>query len=247
MISYTFSVGYGCSTDDFLKFVNLRKYSGPFSYMLCDLKSSLNFIDSDFEEFTNIADISHITITRYNKPWNNTKVDKLYSNINHIPKQDNIKLDELSKVCWWNHHDMSLIEEKESLNRKIQRMNNSTKNHDKNTLLVYIGDQGERLITNYKNAIDFDDCIKFVEKRKNIYLCLMLPVLDFSNVPEIIKIHTNINLILFRITDNGNILLFREPGKNNGPHDIQWDIIKEMFLNLYSFHIIQTPFEEQCA
>ena len=37
-INNCFSIGYRCVTDDFMKGLNIYKYSSPFSYMVCDLE-----------------------------------------------------------------------------------------------------------------------------------------------------------------------------------------------------------------
>ena len=53
-INNIFALGFKCNTDDFLsKFLKIRRYSSPFSYMVIDIKTALNFIDNNFLNYTN--------------------------------------------------------------------------------------------------------------------------------------------------------------------------------------------------
>jgi len=54
-IANSFSIGYRCNTDDFMKGLNIRKYSSPFSYMVCDLETSIHFIMNNFKDFLNVT------------------------------------------------------------------------------------------------------------------------------------------------------------------------------------------------
>ena len=47
-INNIFSIGYRCTNDELLKSMKLREYSGPFSYMVIDYKSALEFIENRF-------------------------------------------------------------------------------------------------------------------------------------------------------------------------------------------------------
>jgi len=48
-INDIFAIGYRCTTDHFLdKYLKIRKYSSPISYMVIDIQTALNFINKDF-------------------------------------------------------------------------------------------------------------------------------------------------------------------------------------------------------
>lgn len=53
-INNIFAIGFRCNTDEFLdKFLKIRRYSSPFSYMVIDIKTALSFIDNNFENYIN--------------------------------------------------------------------------------------------------------------------------------------------------------------------------------------------------
>ena len=54
-INNIFAIGFRCNTDEFLdKFLKIRRYSSPFSYMVIDIKTALHFIDNNFLTYTDM-------------------------------------------------------------------------------------------------------------------------------------------------------------------------------------------------
>jgi hypothetical protein len=84
-INNIFSIGFRCNTDEFLSnFLKIRRYSSPFSYMVIDIKTALNFIDNKFLNYTN-KDFSF--------PGKNTyKFNKKNWTCNNIHKYSILKL-----------------------------------------------------------------------------------------------------------------------------------------------------------
>ena len=61
-INNIFSIGYRCTNDELLKSMKLKEYSGPFSYMVIDYKSALEFIENRFQKY---LDFDYVNNTKY--------------------------------------------------------------------------------------------------------------------------------------------------------------------------------------
>ena len=72
-VHYCFGIGYRCTTDKFMEGINARKYSSPFSWMVCDLQTSINFIETEFKDFLIVTKFPR---NKQNFKWNN----KMWSN-----------------------------------------------------------------------------------------------------------------------------------------------------------------------
>ena len=103
-INNIFSIGYRCNTDGFLiHFLKIRKYSSPFSYMIIDIKTALQFIDNKFENYINLEYIEPgkdtYTFNRHN--WWCSHIHKC-SKITG----DYVDILDMDTVCIWNHHNL---------------------------------------------------------------------------------------------------------------------------------------------
>ena len=220
-IDNCFTIGYRCTADSFLKYLNIRKYSGPFSYMVIDLETALYFIKNNFKNYFDV-----ISIKNHNYLWNNKKWSPhLYFNKKFIP--NNIEISKNKRICCWNHHDLSSLDVKNSINRRINHLLYSLKTN--NTLLLYISnikinkDESKSLI---KLSNDFLININ----SKYVYILILCPLINYENNPIINKISNNINIIYYKSNMEGHI----NDITNN---KIRWDLVKKLILENYNFNI----------
>jgi hypothetical protein len=223
-IKNCFNIGYRCNTDTFLIELNIRKYSSPFSYMVIDLETSLNFIKVNFKDFFKVIKYkSYEQNFKWNGPiW--TQSD-LYFNIQSIPKDTNIDITNMKKICCWNHHNLSDKNIISSIQRRINHLLSCLKSNE-NTLLMYVSNIN-RNIQNTNYLIDL--CNNFINS-KHTFFCILVPLIEYENSPTLCKINEYINLIYYKSNTEGHI-------NDIDNSKIRWDLIKNIIRENYDFNI----------
>lgn len=173
------TIGNRCSTDSFLKKYGLRNYSGPFSFILTDLETSLYYIKNRFDKFLDVIEIDNTDFKIMHLPhWRMT--NKFFVNKfiyeNYILNFDRDIYD-LDRLLIWNHHNP--IKDRETLTRRYERILDMIDNH-KNLLFLYfskivsldkIDNEVNKVIDlinkyNFKNRLCY---VIFVEATNNKY------------------------------------------------------------------------------
>ena len=99
-----FSIGFRCNADQFMTdYLNIRKYSSPFSYMIIDIKTAFEFIDNNFLNYTNKECLlpGKNTLTLNKHEWSCNHIHEC-----SIIPRNNMEVLELEKACIWNHHNL---------------------------------------------------------------------------------------------------------------------------------------------
>jgi hypothetical protein len=222
-IDNCFSIGYRCNTDELMKHMNIRKYSSPFSYMVCDLETSIEFIQTEFQDFLNI-----ISMPKHNFKWNGRKWNHhLFFNKKFISENDNVEINRIKNICVWNHHNLDNTVIVESIKRRYMHLLDADKSS--NILYIYIDNIQIYDTDNWENYFPKETILNFIEN-KNRYILLVLPLLNYNNYPMLYTINTNLNVIFYKSNMDGYINDF-------GNSKIRWDMIKELILEKYSFDI----------
>ena len=117
IIHSIFAIGCFCSADYLINNMCIRGYSSPFSWMDIDLATALEFIETGFQDFT---DVIRTTDT---------------VNENGCYEFVHKRCVDSEKICHWTHHDLSNNTVIETLHRRARRlMDNINYQH---TLLLY--------------------------------------------------------------------------------------------------------------
>ena len=222
-ITNIYSIGYRCNNDDFLKSNNLRKYSSPFSYMLIDYKSALNFIDNSFNNYFDCIII----------PSNKIKlIDKFFTtpvfinkNLNNISKTNIVH--NWEKICLWNHHNLNNEIGKISL--RANRLLYNLYNKSSSLMLFCIHKIQNYIDDNINNYIDLDFLLKFNEKH-NIHLLFIIPLFNYNLDPKIMYNSNNIMIVYLNSFYEGNGTAFTDPR-------IKWKELINLINSNYIFNI----------
>lgn len=140
-----FTIGFRCNVDEFLKdYLHMRQWSSPFSYMVIDFDSCINFINNNFEGFIDNIETGNSTNTfNHNRWWFG-----FYNTImGDFDKYADI-LDLSTPVCMWNHHDLNDPTVRESLKRRIKRFQETD-----NKLLLHMTKLNESRTTYPKDVL----------------------------------------------------------------------------------------------
>ena len=219
-----FSIGYRCNTDDFMKDLNIRKNSSPFSYMVCDLETSIQFILNNFQDFLNVT-----SKPIHNFKWNDKKwCHHLFFNNSFIPNKDNVEINKIKRICVWNHHDINNTIIIDSIKRRCNYLLNADKLS--NVLYIYIDNIQNYDTDNWENYFPKESVLNFISNNHNRHILLLLPLLNYYNDPIIYKINTNLSVIFYESNIDGNINDYDNP-------KIKWNIIKDLVFKNYSFDI----------
>ena len=135
IIHSIFTIGRHCAADYLVNDMYIRGYSSPFSWMNIDLETSLHFIKTRFQDFTDVIRSSAIKnengvydFTHKNYPFNGW-----------------------DRICLWSHHDLSDSTVVESLKRRAHRLM-SCLNYSSTLLLYY--DKIAHPIEFYRSLVD---------------------------------------------------------------------------------------------
>jgi hypothetical protein len=220
-INNIFTIGYRCTSDEFLdKYLNIRKYSSPFSYMVIDIKTALNFIENKFKNYINKDFI---------EPGKNTyKFNKIMWSCTHIHKcsiitGDDVDILDMDKVCIWNHHDLNNKKTIESINRRSLHLLDCLNKNSDTLLLFYI----EKIQIYGEKDCYFDKSILY---KYNCNFLILIPLLNFNQEPLLFYDDKKIRIIYF----NSN---FEKYGTQITHHIEEWNKLKILINKLYNFNI----------
>ena len=222
-INNIFAIGFRCNTDDFLsKFLKIRRYSSPFSYMVIDIKTALNFIDNNFLNYTNKDFILFGKNTyKFNKSiW----YCNIYIHKYSIITNDYVDILDMDKVCIWNHHNLYDENIINSLNRRSLHLLECLNKKPDTTLLFYI-----EKIQKYEET----GCCYFDKNILDKYNCkflILIPLLNFNSDPILFYDDSRIRIIYFNSNLEGwatDITSHRE----------EWNKLQILINKLYNFNI----------
>lgn len=223
-INNIFSIGYRCNSDEFLiEYLKVRKYSSPFSYMVIDIKTALEFIDRRFQYY-----IDHNFIQPGNTSF---KFNKHKWRCNHVHKfskitNNNVDILDMDKVCIWNHHNLKDSNTIKSIHKRSNHLLECLDNSPKSTLLFYI----EKIqIFNEKEDIHkyFD---KTILQKYNCNFLILVPLLNYESEPILICDDEYIKIIYFK-SDLTSWSVCLHVFVN------EWKKLNEMINNIYEFDI----------
>jgi hypothetical protein len=220
-INNIFAIGFRCNTDEFLtQYLKIRKYSSPFSYMVIDIKTALNFIDNKFENYTNKDFITNGKNTyKFNKRnWSCNNIHK-YS----IITNDHVDILDMDKVCIWNHHNLYDENTINSINRRSLHLLDCLSKKPDTTLLFYI----EKIQKYGEKDCYFD---KNILDKYNCNFLILIPLLNFNSDPFIFYDNSKIRIIYF----NSNLESW---GTNIDSHIEEWNKLRILINKLYNFNI----------
>ncbi len=220
-IDNIFALGFRCNADDFLSScLKIRRYSSPFSYMVIDIKTALNFIDTNFLEYTNKDFIlSGTNAYTFNKhSWSCSNIHKC-----SVITDDCVDILDLDKVCIWNHHNLYDENTIKSLNRRSLHLLDCLNKKYDTTLLFYI----EKIQKYEETGCYFDKSI--LDNYKCKFL-ILVPLLNFNRDPVLFYDDSRIRIIYF----NSNLDSW---GTEITSHIEEWVKLQTLINNLYNFNI----------
>jgi len=221
-INNIFSIGCRCTTDEFLiKFLKIRKYSSPFSYMVIDIQTALNFIQNNFENYTNKDFIVPGKNTyKFNKQdWFSDNFIHTYSTI----PDDHVDILDVDKVCIWNHHNLYDDNTINTINRRSLHLLECLNKKSETTLLFYI----EKIQKYGEKDCYFD---KSILDKCNCNFLILIPLLDFNSDPFLFYDNSKIRIIYF----NSNLGSW---SADTSCLIEEWNKLQIMINNLYNFNI----------
>ena len=224
-INYCFSIGYRCTADEFMEKIKIRNCSGPFSYMVCDLESSLHFIENNFDTFTDVVSKPHHGFKWNGRIWNH----HLYFNKAFIPENDNLEINTIPRMCVWNHHNLDDATVIQTIKRRCLRLLHAMKSN-KNVLYLHINNIKIYESDNWENYVPFLKILEFVNKQINCYFLILIPLLQFNKDPILYRINKFINVIFYKSNMEGNINDIDHPA-------IPWNTIKDLIFENYVFEL----------
>jgi hypothetical protein len=186
-IRSVFDIGYKCESSDFLEALKIRKYSSPFSYMVIDMHTALDFIDNRFKYYVDPEYLTNVCGTCYKflgQDWGCYYIHKHSCIIN---KGDEV-LDS-SRACIWNHHDLNDKEVLQGIGRRYSHLLHVLDNRPETLLLFYI----EKLqVYNGPENVYVD-----ISRLRN-YKCnfiIVVPLLNFDKDPQVVYDDIQIRVI----------------------------------------------------
>ena len=206
--------------------LQIRKYSSPFSYMVCDLETSLRFIETNFIYFTKVVSKQIHDFKWNGRPW----YHHLFFNFLFVPPKNNIDVSELKRVCVWNHHKLNDPTVLESVDRRCGRLLHAL-NSGKPTLLIYIDNIHPFTTKNWGDYIRQERVMNFLAARPSCHMFLCVPILEFPADPTIQTVSDQLSVILYNSNKEGNINDYKQA-------NIRWDVIKNFTLTKYKFELV---------
>lgn len=217
-ITDVFSTGYRCNTDDFMKSLNIRKYSSPFSYMVIDYKNALNFINNRFDNYLNFNYV--INNNKYYWCENIWGRHLFFHKKCTLEDKSVIKVDTLDEICVWNHHN--LFNDANTIKRRCDRLLEKLDNNPESTLLF--------CIHKIKDCNDYDlDFLNFFCKKQKCKMLFMVPLYSFDKEPTIMFKNENLLVIHFNSYYDGNGTAFSD-------ERINWKLLENIINENYIFN-----------
>jgi len=229
-INNVFSLGFRCNSDEFLlNFLKIRKYSSPFSYMVIDINTALNFIANNFENYTNkdFIEPGKNTYTFNKHIWSCNNVHKC-----SIIESDYQDILDMEKVCIWNHHYLYDENTVKSINRRSFHLLDCLKKFPDRTLLFYIEkiqNYGEKKCYFDKNILDNYAC----------NFLILIPLLNFNSDPLVFCDNSRIKIIYFKSN------LESRWSVDTNRHIEEWNKLQILINELYNFDIEDRKVEEE--
>ena len=220
-IKNVFSLGYRCNSDQFLdKYLKIRKYSSPFSYMVIDIKTALHFVLNKFENYTNKDFIesgkSSFTFNKHH--WYCTNIHKC-----SIITNDYVDILDMDKVCIWNHHDLYNENTINSINRRSLHLLECLSTKADTMLLFYI----EKIQQYEEKKCYFD---KSILDNIHCHFLILIPLLNFNKDPFLFYDDSRIRIIYF----NSNLESY---ATDISSHIEEWNKLQILINKLYTFDI----------
>lgn len=197
-INFFFSIGYRCTTVEFLTYYKLRKISGPFDYIFIDIETAFSNINNNFNTF--LSDLVHIN--KYQKKCKMYYSDKIvneqlldfienenigyiscnYNNIDLFINQnfiDNIHYNIYywNRCCIFRHHNLLDKNIYNTINKRVNIFKNIYNNLKKNVCLLYIDTQKITNFSEYKKKI-------FNLKKKYNINCYIIIIIYSKNLND---------------------------------------------------------------
>lgn len=222
-ITNIYSIGYRCNNDDFLKHNNIRQYSSPFSYMLIDYKTALNFIDTSFNHYFNYEIMQPNTIKLIDKFFTTpVYVNKIFNDI----LKTNI-IHNWDRICLWNHHNLNT--EIDKIKLRSDRLLYNLNNKNETLMLFCIHKIQNYSDDNINNYIDIEFLIKFNNKY-DTHLLFIMPLFNYNLDPKIMYNSNKITIIYLNSFYEGNGTAFND-------ERIKWNEVIKIMNNNYNFNI----------
>jgi len=222
-INNIFTLGFRCNADDFTRYLQIRKYSSPFSYMVIDIKTALSFIENKFEDYTT-------NIIPGKKTYKFNKNDWSCNNIHtcSVITHDYVDILDMDKVCIWNHHDLYDKNTVYSINRRSLHLLDCLSKKPDTTLLFYI-----EKIQNYEGN---DKCYfdKNILDKYDYKFLILLPLLNFNSAPLLFYDNSRVRIIYFNSNLEGN-------ATDISSHVEEWAKLRILVNRLYDFNIEESP------
>jgi len=221
-IDNIFSIGYRCNSCEFLeKYLNIRKYSSPFSYVVIDINTALNFIDTKFETY---VDMKYIRPGNKKYKFNNREWTSKFIHSDSILNDEKSDILEMDKICIWCHHNLNDINIKKSFNKRSEHLLFKIHNTPNTCLLFYI----EKLQNYDENIINYfnTDLLKKYECK----FLIIIPLLNFNKDPFLFYEDDKIKIIYFNSNTSGW-------GVDAQCNANEWIKLKNLINSLYHFDI----------
>jgi len=234
------TLGNRCNTDAFLSKNKLRNYSGPFSYNLTDLETSLFYLNNRFDGFLDVIEVKNDDFKILHLPhWRMTK--KFFVNRfiyeNYIISFDNSNIYNLDRLLIWNHHDP--IKDKNKLTNRYERILKMVDNEE-NILFLYFS----KIISKEYIDAEVNKVIKITEKYNfNGKLCYVIFVESYGEYD--VSYYKSINNLDFFLCDTTPEYKLVEESKiqlksgtplldcDTSDKNIKWDKLSQLLKTKY--------------
>jgi hypothetical protein len=215
-INSVFTIGYKCESSGFLDFLNIQKYSSPFSYMLIDINTSLYFIDTAFKTYTDkdyYIDTWRLPLKFFGGEWGCYHAHKVSDTLT-----EGTEISNLNRICAWNHHNITDYETSQRMNRRSRHLLHLLETSPETLLLFYI----EKLQDYQKEkSIYFD--VDVLKKYKCNFL-ILVPLRNLDREIFVAYDNNKIRVIYISIPVEGGEI----------PHN---DVVKNKINELFIFDI----------
>jgi len=197
VINCIFSIGHRCTPVYNIKDYNLRKFSGPFDYVIVDLKSAMKIINNNFEDYLNdIVIFCEGTHNRLILGKNTTDVKEKFSNLTKIRLNDDDRQKHVlffnqnyvddnidsnvynwKTICLFYHHSMAAdCNDLSTLKRRCERFQQVNQKYNNTMALFHISGK-----FNCDNEVDYMNEITIFKKINNIN-CILIIICCVTNI-----------------------------------------------------------------
>jgi len=202
IINFIFSIGYRCTSTDFLVDFKLRKMSGPYDFIFIDFETSLKIINNNFEDY--LYDIilfnknnKHIELFyKKNTTEINNKFYKLLENnigymgtnynsrdilFNQNYLDDNNLNDNIynwKTICSFFHHNILDSNIYTSILKRCERCNYIINKYNETTTLFHITKK-----INCENIVNYMNNIVELKIKYNIK-CFIIIIINCDNIED---------------------------------------------------------------